>query len=287
MLISPFNNLLVEITNKYEEQITFKSGVKLYIDTSFNPNFHATSEGIVHSVPMALRGPSAGEKMNIRPGDTVIFSYKMVGDVTFKDNTDLFRMTSVGEGYATEWMNQERETLRLIAGYDKGKPWVAMWLDKHLNLLQGKKGTQGECENWMAMNFRFAEGEGFQYDNRLYYKDKELWRVEYEFIFGYKRDGHLHMCSNYLLVEPIVEDLPRMISTSLIRPESHRFCVMENKGWLRAGEREGLRKGDVLYFDPNMKEKYSFFGTPMYIVRRKFVLGKESALEFGLPMGIN
>jgi hypothetical protein len=286
MLISPFNNLLVEITNKYDDVLHLKSGVKLFVDTSFNPNFHATSEGIVHSVPMALRG-HLGEKMNIRPGDTVIFSYKTVGDVTFKDNTDLFRMTSIGEGYATEWMNQERETLRLVAGYEKGKPWVAMWLDKHLNLLQGKRGTQGECENWMATNFKFAEGEGFQYDNRLYYKDKELWRVDYQQVFGYRRDGHLHMCSDFLLCEPIVEDLPVMISTSLIRPEHHRLCVMENKGWLRAGQKNGLREGDVLYFPPNMKEKYNFSGTPFYIVRRRFILGKESKLEFGLPMSIN
>lgn len=287
MLQVPYNDLLVEITNKYEDQITFKSGVKLFIDPSFNPNFHATSEGIVHSVPKVLRGPNAGEKMKIRPGDTVIFSYKAVGDVTFEDNTDCFRMTSIGEGYATEWMNQERETLRLIAGYEKDKPWVAMWLDKHLNLLQGKKGTQGECENWMAQNFRFAEGEGFKYDNRLYYKDKELWRVDYQFIFGYKRDGHLHTCGDYLFVEPIVEDLPTMMSTLIERPEHHRFCVRENKGWLRAGEREGLHNGDVLYFEPNMKEKYNIGGLPQYIVRRRFVLGRESALEFGMPMGIN
>src|SRR6202012_4297319 len=166
MLISPFNNILVEITKKYDDELKFASGVKLFIDPSFNPKFHATSEGIVHSVPLALKGSSTGEKMDIRPGDTVIFSYKTVGDVTFADNTHLFRMTSKVEGYATEWMNQERETLRLVAGYEKGKPWCAMWLDKRLNLLQGKRGTQGECENWMATNFKFAEGEGFQYDNR-------------------------------------------------------------------------------------------------------------------------
>src|SRR5580704_2887339 len=108
MLQVPYNDLLVEITNKYSDELHFQSGVKLYIDPSFNPNFHATSEGIVHSVPKMLRDHNAGEKMDIRPGDTVIFSYKTVGDITFEDNTHLFRMTSVGEGYATEWMNQER-----------------------------------------------------------------------------------------------------------------------------------------------------------------------------------
>jgi hypothetical protein len=287
MLQVPYNDLLVEITHKYEDTITFKSGVKLFIDPSFNPNFHATSEGIVHSVPKLLRDHNAGEKMDIRPGDTVIFSYKTVGDITFQDNTHLFRMTSVGEGYATEWMNQERETLRLVAGYEKGKPWVCMWLDKHLNLLQGFKGTHGQCENWMATNFKFAEGEGFKYDNRLYYEDKELWRVDFQFVFGYKRDGHLTMLSDYLLCEPILEDLPIMMSSMIERPEAHRLCLREQKGWLRAGERGGLRNGDVLYFDPNMKEKYNFENKPMIIVRRRFVLGKESALEFGQPMGIN
>lgn len=288
MLQAPSNHLFVEITSKYSDELLFKSGVKLYVDPSFNPNFHATSEGIVHSIPKCWRDDLKDERMDIRVGDTAIFGYKTVGDITFQDGTDLFRMTTTEEGWVTEWMNAERFTLRLMAGVEKYK-WVALYLDQRLNLIEGKVGHQGECENWLAQNFRFADGEGFKFDNRVYYKDKELWRVDGRYVFGYRRDGHLHMVSDYLMVEPIIEDLPKLmlLGSELVRPESHKFCIRENKGWLRAGEKMGLKNGDVLYFCPDMKEKYNIAGIPSYILRRRWVLGVESPLEFGQPIGLN
>jgi hypothetical protein len=98
MLQAPFDKLLVEIKAKYEDEIQFASGVKLYVDPSFNPNFHATSEGIVHSVPRSLRHANAGIDAIIKPGDVVLFSYKTVGDISFDDNTHLFRMTTKRRG---------------------------------------------------------------------------------------------------------------------------------------------------------------------------------------------
>lgn len=284
MLQAPSDNVFVEITKRYDDEIKYQSGVKLYIDPSYNPNFHATSEGIVHSVPVSLGPDNADINPIIRPGDEVLFSYKTVGDITFQDNTDHFRMTTKQEGYFTEWMNQDRWTLRIEKGM-KDHQWSAVYLDQHGDLVAGKVGKQGECENWVAANFKFATGEGFEYDNRLYYKDKELWKVDYNYIFAIRRKGHMQMVSDYLLVEPIVENIPRFWeSTGILNANGDRMCIQEHKGWLRCGERgtDGIRNGDVLHFDPNMKEKYNVQGKPMYIVRKRFLLGKEisaSAIE--------
>jgi hypothetical protein len=289
MLQAPFDKLLVEIKAKYEDEIQFASGVKLYVDPSFNPNFHATSEGIVHSVPRSLRHANAGIDAIIKPGDVVLFSYKTVGDISFDDNTHLFRMTTKEEGYVTEWMNQDRHTIRMEKGF-KERQWAVVYTDQYGRLLAGKVGDAGECENWIATNFKFASGEGFTYDNQLYYEGKEMWRVDYPFVFAIRRDGHMRMVGDYLLVEPVVENRPlKILHTNLERTEADRYCVREDKGWLRCGEcgREGMKNGDLLVFEPNLKEKYNVGGKPMYIVKKQFVMGKEESLAGIETLGLN
>lgn len=289
MLQAPFNKLLVEIKAKYEDEINFASGVKLYVDPSFNPNFHATVSGIVHSVPRSLRYANAGIEKIIRPGDEVLFSYKTVGDISFEDSTELFRMTTKEEGYVTEWMNQDRHTIRMEKGL-KERQWAVVYTDQWGQLLAGKVGDAGECENWITTNFKFASGEGFTYDNQLYYDDKELWRVDYSFVFAIRRDGHMRMVGDYLLVEPVVENRPlKILHTNLERTEADRYCIREDKGWLRCGEAgsDGMRHGDLLLFEPNLKEKYNIAGKPMYIVKKQFVMGKEESLAGIETLGLN
>lgn len=289
MLRAPFDKVFVEIKARYEDEIQFASGVKLYVDPSFNPNFHATVEGVVHSVPIGMRNQNASINPIIRPGDEVLFSYKTVGDITFGDNTHLYRMITKEEGYITEWQNQDRYYIRMEKGM-KDNQWAVVHTGPRGEWIAGKIGSQGECENWIAQNFKFATGEGFIYDNRCYYQDKELWQVDYSFVFAIRRDGHMKMVGDYLLIEPIVENKPLLIgNTSLIRPEKDRYCVREDKGWLRCGEigKEGMKNGDVLIFKPELKEKYNIQGKPMYIVKRKYVLGKEESFAGIDTLGLN
>lgn len=272
MLQAPSDTILVEIRKRYDDEIHFKSGVKLYIDPRYNPNFHTTIEGVVHSVPVCLKYGNKAIKPIVKPGDEILFSYKTVGDITYTGGTNQFRMVTKGEGYYTEWMNQDQETIKLEKG---PRCWAAVFLDKRGDLVAGKTGSHGECENWIAQNFKFATSEGFTYDNCFEWEGKELWKVDYSYVFALRRDGHMKMVGDYCLVEPILEKKSELISPSLYRPEAAKMCLREDKGWLRCGERDGLKNGDVLIFDPRMKEKYNVQGVPMYIVKRPYILGKE------------
>lgn len=278
MLQSPTDCILVEVTSKYDDELHFQSGVKLFIDPSFNPNFHATIEGIVHSVPRVMRSNKDIDQI-VRPGDTVLFSYKTVGDTSFRGNTDLFRMTTKSEGFMTEWRNQDGHNIHMEKG--PKNMWMAVYTGKRGEYIAGKVGTHGEVENWVATNFKFATGEGFTYDNKIEYRGKELWRVDYSMIFAIRRDGHMNMCGEYVLVEPIVEERPKMISLHLERTPAQEFEVREDKGWCRCGGKGDFRDGDVVMINPDLKEKYNIQSAPFYIVKRKYVLGKEmSAVGF-------
>jgi hypothetical protein len=285
MLVSPSDSILVEITNKYEDEIHFKSGVKLYLDPSFNPNFHATSEGIVHSVPKVMRANKDIDPI-VRPGDTVLFSYKTVGDTSFQGNTHLFRMTTKSEGFMTEWRNQDGFDLHMEKG-PRGK-WMAVYTGRKGAYIAGKVGMQGEVENWIAQNFKFAEGEGFTYDNKIDYNGKELWRVDYSMVFFVRRDGHMRAVGDYVLVEPIVEKRKALsLVMDIHRAPMDEFHVREDKGWCRCGGKGGFHDGDVILINPDLKEKYNIQGQPFYIVRRKYVLGKELTFSGIEPINSN
>lgn len=278
MLQAPADTVFVEIKNRYEDELKFDSGVTLYVDPSYNPNFHATMEGVVHSVPKTLKYDNASTNPIIQPGDEVLFSYKLVGDVTFDGGPHLFRMITKEEGYYTEWQNPDRESIRMEKHFS-GK-WAAVYTDKRGELVAGKVGSAGEVENWVATNFKFASSEGFTYDNQFFWEGKELWKVDYSFVFAIRRNGRLKMVGDYVLVEPIVEKRTKMISLHLERPEGDRLCILEHKGWCRCGgsKRYGYRDGDVIIFNPDLKEKYNFRGRPMYIVRRQFIFGRETKI---------
>lgn len=278
MLQAPADTVFVEIKNRYEDEIHFKSGVTLYVDPSYNPNFHATMEGVVYSVPKCLKHENKEIAQIIRPGDEVLFSYKLIGDITLDGGPELFRMTTKQEGYFTEWMNAERFTIRLEKLPDR---WAAVYIDPRGGLLAGKVGvTGGECENWIAQNFKFATSEGFTYDNQFFYESRELWKVDYSYIFAIRRNGRLKMVGDYLMVEPIVEKRSRLISGFLERPEADRHCILEHKGWCRAGgsKHYGYRDGDVIIFNPDLKEKYNVRNKPYYIVKRQYVFGRETRI---------
>lgn len=285
MLRSPSDCILVELKARYDDTIHFKSGVKLYVDPSFNPNFHATSEGIVHSVPVIMRQNRDIDPI-VRVGDTVLFSYKTVGDTSFKGNTHLFRMITKQEGYITEWRNQDGFQLHMEKGLRN--MWAVVYANKKGDYVAGKVGTQGEVENWIAQNFQFADGEGFTYDNKIDYNGKELWRVDYSHVFAIRRDGHMRMVGPYILCEPIVERRKALsLTLDLERAPADEFHVREDKGWCRCGGKGGFHDGDVIIINPDLKEKYNIQNAPFYIVKRKYVLGKEMAISGLEPINTN
>src|SRR5262245_16866606 len=217
---TPLGYLLVKLISTYDDEIKFASGVKLYIDPSYNPNWHATSVGTV----------IAGKWKDMQ----VVFSYKVVGDITFENNPKAFRMVTKQEGYVTEWINADGEDLTVQKGM-KDNQWVGMLTDRHNTWLAGKAGTAGEVESWTS-KFTFARAEGFTYESKVIIEDQELWKVDTSLVFGIRDGdrGQWTMQNDHVLVEPIVEKKPALLGATIVNPEADRMVLRPDKGWIRS-----------------------------------------------------
>lgn len=77
---APLNNFTVYFADSFQDEVETKSGVKLYRDTSFNPENFAQTNGVVTAVPR-----HNNIDMDVQVGDQVFFSYQVVMDLQQRD----------------------------------------------------------------------------------------------------------------------------------------------------------------------------------------------------------
>lgn len=81
MLICPYNNLLITIDKKFNDELHLPSGIKLFVDTVYNPQNHVTLRGKIVSLPKTIikRIDYEGfSTKDLQVGDEVIFRYDVV-----------------------------------------------------------------------------------------------------------------------------------------------------------------------------------------------------------------
>ena len=54
--MKPVNDILLHLDKKFQDEIITESGIKLYIDTRFNSEWHATVVGEVAALPTTPKG---------------------------------------------------------------------------------------------------------------------------------------------------------------------------------------------------------------------------------------
>lgn len=108
---------MVELENSVQEMVTFKSGVKLFQDTSIDFENKVTLKGIVTHCPTS----SHEKNLGISIGDEIYFRYDVVADGDFDDNgVRQYKNRIVLEG-KTVWAV---DTRRVIAVKQEGKPYT-------------------------------------------------------------------------------------------------------------------------------------------------------------------
>jgi hypothetical protein len=126
----PVNYLVVGLKNAYQDEIEFDSGVKLFVDTSYRPEWNTTCLGKVLSIPdkISKRYPSGevrpeykGMTIEAKENDDVIFSYMVIEDKEQRPgNTDVHRNQFYHDG-KYYW----KVDVQLILGYIREGKLVA------------------------------------------------------------------------------------------------------------------------------------------------------------------
>lgn len=87
MLKSPRNNILCKLDKAFEDTIVTQSGIKLYRDTHFKPEWNTTTTAEVVAAPHTLDSipDFQGLTVEVKAGDEIIISYMVVGDMDLRD----------------------------------------------------------------------------------------------------------------------------------------------------------------------------------------------------------
>ena len=154
----------LQVEKALNDEIITESGLKFYIDGSWNPETHATVTGKVVALPINGKHPALKQ---LKKGDDVAFSYAVCSETVFKDDSMNFIEATEGSDYMKQWFNGKGEKVSVMAipGGFNGI-WVGTYNDKHGNLLDGRQGSEKEINRFLAQ-FSFGDGSELRFKNLM------------------------------------------------------------------------------------------------------------------------
>jgi hypothetical protein len=192
------NKIVIDLPEKFTETINTPEGINLFVDTTYRPEWHATIQARVVSVPKKLTIGGLADSIDpdrpfiaqkVRPGDTILFNYMVVMDRSESENiADVF---TKDERYAftnpfqTTWSNKKGQ--QIVRIYMKNDRFEAGLFDiASRDFVEKISGTSLEIENWMG-RFPFDVNHMVDYNNLLTIDSKDYFMVDYSQVIAIKR----------------------------------------------------------------------------------------------------
>jgi hypothetical protein len=287
------NNILVELPKAFQDELVSSDGMKFYQDTTFRPEWNVTIQGKVASVPKKLTmGDGHNHSLDpdrprinpiVKEGDDLIFSYTIVMRRAQTDNNaDIFNKEDAINPYTTTWLSYSG--LRMIRVYLMNDKWEVGLLDtKSKTWIDKIVGGEREVENFMG-KYMPTENVGFQYKNLLPYDGKDYWMVDYSFAIAVKKEkGVFEMIGDYVMVEPIREPVrgqyQGVIEVYEIAQDTDHRAIgrVVSIGEPLAGDLKlSIKPNDIICSDIRYVEKYEIDGHDYWVIRQKYIYGKQS-----------
>lgn len=270
MNITPKENYLVTVESKYTEEIILSNGMKLFLDSSYHPEQHATVLGKICSIPK-------NNSLNLSIGDEVFFSFVVIGQRDYAEVGAVYHSMFEGDNqYFQRYRNGKGHTVTIVSMPGIiGKIWVGTHLDDRGNLVSGCQGSESEVSRWKSQ-FTIGNGGTFKYKNLLNIEGQEQWVVKPEFIFARKRGKKLEPLGDRLILKPIKVEVPReTLREMLVKiPDSAVFAEHRNKSELQYFDKNtGYPKGTIIGYEPKYIESYTVNGEKYQLLRVRRILG--------------
>lgn len=269
----PLNgNVLLTIEQTLLDSITTASGFKLYLVPEFNFENNATITGNIAVLPRDYEG-------DLKEGDEVAFSYKVVSDRIFPNTSDFFVPVAENmNGAVRMWANHKGERLRMMQHEGRIAPfWVGTYFDKKGVFQYGTQGSESEVERWMHNHFKFGNCENFIFKHRITVDNKFYWKCSVENIFAKRKKTSVLSTGDRLICEPMDVPIPEKIlkESGLNIPESMIQMRFYDRGKLLSGGRSlGYEKGETISFEEKYIEKYNLWGKDYFLIKKRRVNGK-------------
>jgi co-chaperonin GroES (HSP10) len=280
----PSNCLVVEIEQKFNEQIVTESGLQLYQDTTYRPEQHATILGKVVSLPRRIDGRDWAQRATIVPevrvGDEVVFSYLVVFDMAHRDDRDeVYYEDPTNLPTVTQYSNRLGMKLLVryrltedrfdVAAFDtEGKPY-----DMRVRL------TESQKEEWMGL-FPFAETNQISYNNLLEVDGKDYWKVDYGHVIAIRRENELIPVGGNVILDLQIPDEAKTKLVLLTKNTLERSVNEAESQVIAIGTPcKGkpvldCKPGDYVTYDERFAVPYELWGKDVLVLKQDRLLAK-------------
>lgn len=275
-MTSPIISCLVEISTAFQDEIVTPSGLRFFLDGSYNKNYTATVVGKIAALPIKAQSEKDAKILaNLAIGDEVCISYMVVFDVEYESDGFQFMEVTEGSEMMRSWISGAGEKLDVVALPGKIKPhWVGYYRNKFNQHVDGCEGDQSTVERWLSQ-FSMGKTDKYHHRNKFNFNGKDYWKADLQDIFAKRVNGEIVSVSNRVICEPVEEDMPLDIKYNIAQIGTDVKIRYQDRGLvISGGENKGINKGDIVAFPPNVLEKYEFFGKEYYLINESFVHGK-------------
>lgn len=260
----PVNSIFVTVTKPVADIIKTNGGLELYLDSKWHHEQHVSCTGKVASLPKD--NPFEGQ---LQEGDEVCFSYQVIATRRFDADGHMFN-PYIDEPYRKQFYDGQMNKIDVCAY--KGSfgviKYACSYVDKRGVFIDGAVGTQSVMERWLSQ-FQFGNTQSFIFSHLIDYENQHYWKCNYSHIFAKKVKGKLQAIGDRVILKPIDVLVPKHVFTEmgLEIPKSAVYNREIGKAEVVSGGKSlGLKKGDIVGFDDQYKEKYTYFDKDYYLL---------------------
>jgi len=274
--LNPIGQILLKIDKSLQDEIITDSGIKFYLDPSFNKEWQATVTATIAALPVKYANKYANIISQLKVGDEVCISYRVVADFAFKGDGHRCMAATEDNPHKQEFINGKGERI-LKAAMPKrsgfaGIMWVGTLTNKFGDYIDGVQGDESAVDRWMAQ-FPFGQTDDYAFNNYISYKGEEYWKCNISDVFAKKVNGKLVAIGDRVIGRYVEEEVPEDVKRSLMYNGDMKIRYQDRLRVLTGGEDLGLKENNTINFITGHLEKYSFYGKEYYMIRKKSING--------------
>lgn len=277
MTSKPITQVLLSISKPIQDEITTESGIKFYYDGSYNKNFAATVVATIADLPVNPHPKYKKIISQLSVGDDVAVSYRIVADFSFQGDSERFMQTTEDNPHLKEFVNGKGSWIKMYALPKRsglpGHIWVGVYTNSRMEMIDGIQGTEEELYRWMSQ-FPFGKTDLYSFNNFFQFNGKDYWRADIDDIFAKKVKGHLVAIGDRIICKPVEDAVPEKYLIDAHKGLKVKVRYQDRGRILSGGKDSGLKKDDVISFNPKFLEKYTFWEKEYFLIKENFILGK-------------
>lgn len=272
----PITQVLVQVEQAFQEELITDSGIKFYLDSSYKKEWTCSVIATVAALPIKVNPKFKHIFDELKVGDEIAVSYRIIADFAFQSDALRFMQVTEDNPHTREYVNAKGEWVKVYALKSPYKPfpiWIGVHQDSRGNVISGVQGDESDVERWLAQ-FPLGKTDIYSFNNLFSHEGQDYWKCDIDEIFAKKVKGHWVAIGDRVICKPVQERVPdeRLI-------DAHKGHKVEMKYQDRGrvvtgGKSKGIKKDDLVSFNPRYLEKYDFSGTEYYLINEQLVNAK-------------